>query len=207
MGRIMIHDKFKNAIIDFIDRANEIPNLLSVVLFGSSLEEVISKKSDIDLLLFFDCDHNPEIGEESKATHRLASEICSHHDLAHSFSFVFVNQRNIKEIEPDFLWNIYEKGIIIWGRPARLLSTKPHPSLEPLALISYSAKKLNEKNRRGLMRALYSYRKKGGKLIEKKDERLGPGTLLVKAGKMDELKNIFAKYGLADYSVKKLWGH
>lgn len=201
----MINKTFKNAVNDFVERAGEIPNLVCAILFGSALESEISKKSDIDVLLLFDCDHNPEIGLESKKVHKIASEICSEHDLAHSFSFVFVNKQNLKEVEPDFLWNVLNRGIMIWGKPGKLLFKQPHPSLEPKLLVTFSIKGLEEKKRRGLMRSLYGYSGKRG-IIDKGVERLGPGSIVINANKEGELKLIFEKYGLKNCSMRKIWG-
>ena len=199
----MINEKFKPPLIDFVDEANKIPNLIGIVLFGSGATGEISKKSDIDLLLVFDADHNPETGVEAKIAHRIASNISIKHDLHHPFSFVFVNKKKMEEIEPDFIWNVVKEGILIWGKPHDILMKEPHPSLEPMILINYSVKDLNEKNKRRLLRTLYTSKKR---MIDKKNERLGPGILLIKAKKYDEIKKILDEFNVK-YSVRKIWGH
>ena len=199
----MIDEQFKPPIIDFIDRAKEIPNLVGIVLFGSAVTGDISKKSDIDLLLIFDSDHNPEIGMESEIAHRIASDISIKRDLTHPFSFVFVNQRNMKEIELDFLWNVVRDGILIWGRAEDVIMKRDHPSLEPLVIIRYSMKELSGKDKRRLLRYLYSSKRS---MVDKKTERLGPGTLLLKAEKFDGVKDVLDSFGIR-YSVRKIWGH
>lgn len=209
MGKGRIAEIFKPAIIDFIARASEIPNLTGAILFGSALTGNISPKSDIDILLLFNCAHNPEVGEEMKTAVRIAGEICSKHGLPHSFSFVVVNSQTIKEVDADFLWNISRESIVIWGLPENILSRKPHSSLEPLLLVTYSVNGLLEKNRRGVFRALYGQTYKGRRqwLIDKENERLGPGTFLVSAHKLDAIKKVFDNFGVKKYSIKKLWGH
>jgi predicted nucleotidyltransferase len=199
----MIDERFKPPIIDFIDRAKEIPHLVGIVLFGSAVTGDISKKSDIDLLLIFDSDHNPEMGMESEIAHRIASDISLKRDLTHPFSFVFVNQRNMKEIEPDFLWNVVRDGILIWGRAEDVIMKRDHPSLEPMVIIRYSMKELSGKDKRRLLRHLYSSKRS---MVDKKTERLGPGTLLLKAEKFDGVKDILDSFGIR-YSVRKIWGH
>ena len=203
MGDRMIEKRFKQPIIDFIDRVDEIPNVVGVVLFGSAVTGDVSKKSDIDLLLVFDADHNPEIGKEAKIAREIASDISIKYDLPYPLSFVFVNKRNMKEIEPDFLWNVCKEGILIWGKPADILMKTPHPSLEPFVLIRYSVKDLNEKDKRRLLRILYTSKKK---LIDKRNERLGPGTILIKSRKFDKIKEILDEFNVK-YSVKKIWAH
>ncbi len=59
-----IPENLKRAIIDFIKEADKIPNLKYVVLFESIPKGEISKKSDIELLMFFDAEYNPEVGKE-----------------------------------------------------------------------------------------------------------------------------------------------
>lgn len=199
----MIDEQFKLPIIDFIDRAKEIPNLVGVVLFGSAVTGDISKKSDIDIMLIFDSDHNPEIGRESEIAHRIVSDVSLKHDLAHPFSFVFVNQRNMKEIEPDFFWNVVREGILIWGRAEDIIMKKAHPSLEPMIIIKYSMKELSIKDKRRLLRYLYSSKKR---IIDKEIDRLGPGTLLLNAEKFDRIKSVLDSFGIR-YSVRKIWGH
>jgi len=203
MGDTMIPEKFKLPLIDFVDKASTIPNLEGVVAFGSAVTGDVSKKSDIDLLLVFDVDHNPEVGKEAKLSHEIASSISIKYDLPYPFSFVFVNKANMKDTESDFLWEVTKEGIVIWGKPQDILMKKPHPSLEPLVLIRYSVKRLNEKNRRKILRWLYTSKKK---IIDKKNEKLGPGVLLIKAKKFKEIKKVFDEFAVK-YSVKKFWGH
>lgn len=198
-----MNEKFKIAIIDFIERAEEIPNLIGIVLFGSALSCEISQKNDIELLLIFDSGHNPEAREESKIAHRIASDIVTKHSLAHSFSLVFLNQKKIEKAEPDFLWNVAKEGILVWAKPKDILSREPHPSLEPMMICRYSIKGLKEKDRRGFLRHLYAGKKR---IINKSEERLGPGTLLIRADKFNKIKETFDRFGIKDYYVKKLWG-
>jgi len=203
MGINMIPEKLKLPLIDFADNASKIPNLVGIILFGSAVTGDMSKKSDIDLLLVFDTNHNPEIGEEAKRAHEIASNISVKYDLSYPFSFVFVNKRNMGEVESDFLWNVIKEGIVVWGKPQDILMKTPHPSLEPLMLIRYSVKELNEKDKRKLLRWLYTSKKR---IIGKRKEKLGPGVLLVKAEKFEEIKKVFDEFDVK-YSVKKFWGH
>lgn len=203
----MIEEKFKKPLMDFVSQACDIPNLVGIILFGSAVTGDVSKKSDIDLLLLFDCEHNPELGKESKTAIKIASEISQKYDMIHSFSFVMVNQRKMEEVEPDFLWNVCKEGILIWAKPEQIISKKPLPSLEPFVLISYSTKELSPKNKRTLLRQLFGYNKNKTGLVDKKREKLGPGTLFLKAPKLERLKKFFDTYGVKNYRIKKVWGH
>lgn len=92
-------------------KEEEILNLIGIVLFGSVITGDISKKSDIDLLLVFDSEHNPEIDKESEIAHKIVTEISTKHDLKHPFSLIFANKRHMGEMGPDFLWNVVREGI------------------------------------------------------------------------------------------------
>jgi len=198
-----MYEKFKMAIIDFIERAEEIHNLVGIVLFGSALSCETSKKSDIELLLIFNSDHNPEAREESEIAHRIASDIFTKYNLAHSFSFTFLNQKKTEEVGPDFLWNVAKEGILVWAKPKDIFSIEPLSSLEPMMICRYSIKGLREKDRRGFLRCLYGGKKR---IINKSKERLGPGALLIRADKFNKIKETFDRFGIKDYSVRKLWG-
>lgn len=199
----MIPEELKLPLIDFADRISKIPKITGIVLFGSVLTGNMSKKSDIDLLLIFDTNHDLETGKEAKLVQQAASEISSKYDLAYPFSFVFINKKNIGEIESDFLWNVTKEGVVIWGKPQDILMKAPHPSLEPLMLVRYSVKELNERNKRKLLRWLYTSKKR---IIADPKEKWGPGVLLINAEKYEEIKKIFDRFDVK-YSIRKIWGH
>jgi predicted nucleotidyltransferase len=203
VGKNTIPEEFKLPLIDFADKVSKITDLKGIILFGSVVTGDMSKKSDIDLLLIFDTDHNPEIGEEAKLIQQTASEISSKYDLAIPFSFVFINKKDINEVDSDFLWNVTKEGVVIWGNPQYILMKTPHPSLEPMILIRYSVKELNERNKRKLLRWLYTSKKN---IIDESKEKWGPGVLLIKAKKYDEIKFLFDEFKVK-YSVKKIWGN
>ena len=199
----MIPEELKLPLIDFADRISKMPNLIGVILFGSAVTGDMSKKSDVDLLLVFDTDHDPETGKEAKIVQETASDISTKYDLAHPFSFVFINKKNVGEVESDFLWNVAKEGVVIWGKPQDILMKASHPSLEPLMLIRYSVKELNERDKRKILRWLYTSKRR---IIGEGKEKWGPGVLLIKAEKFEEIKKIFDEFNVK-YSVKKFWGH
>ena len=198
----MIPEEIKLPLIDFADKISKMPDLIGVIIFGSVVTGDMSKKSDVDILLVFDTDHDPEMGKEAKIVQNIASGISAKYDMVYPFSFVFVNKKNIGEVESDFLWNVVKEGVVIWGKPQDILMKAPHPSLEPLMLIRYSVKELNERDKRKILRWLYTSKKR---IIEESKEKWGPGVLLIKASKFEEIKKIFDEFNVK-YSVKKFWG-
>lgn len=199
----MIYEEFKAPLMDFLERANRIPNLVGVILFGSAVNGDISKKSDIDLLLITQSDSNPELGEESVTAHSITSEISKKHELKHSFSLTFFNLNNNKDIEPDFLWAVFKEGIMLWGNPNTLFAKKIIGILEPKLLCTYSLKKLEEKDKRAVIRKLYESK---FRLIDK-EEKVASGVVLIDAKKENQIKAIFEKHGVTIYKIRKIWSH
>lgn len=211
----MIPDELMLPIMEFIRRADGIPNLKAAVLFGSTVDGTMSKKSDIDVLLLFETDHNPELGDEMKAALDLSGFIAKKFNLPYSFSFVAKNLNDPKDVEPDFLWSVAEKGILIWGRPDLSILKVAHPSLEARSLVKFSLEGLSSKNRASIRRALYGYKvektvkgkiyasQKGG-LLNKKEYRLTPGMVLIPASLLDQITEVLKRNG-AKFKITKIW--
>ncbi|MFQ6072761.1 MAG: nucleotidyltransferase family protein [Methanosarcinales archaeon] len=211
----MILEKFHSVIIDFIDNAHKIKNLVGVILFGSLVKGDFHKKSDIDMLLLFDTDGNPEVGEELSSAQRVASEIAIKYDLDNSFAFVCANINNMQEIDTDFLYEVARTGFLIWGKPQFMFFKELKEMLSPMTLVNYTTKGLNERDKTIVYRFLYGYRVKkkvnGKEYINQKDgivdlfgEKLGKGVFLIRAEKLEEILNIFNQYKVL-YKYRKVW--
>ncbi len=214
LGRMNIPQELYPALACFIARAGDVPNLKAAILFGSVVTGEFRRKSDIDILLLFDTDHNPELGPEAEATLELAAEIAERYDLAHSFSFVVENLRD-STLDPHFLWQVAREGVVIWADPALVLVSESQPRLEPALLVTYSTKGMTSRDKGALHRALYGYRveKKAGDkiyvserrgLIDRMARRLGPGVVIVPARIADRLIGLLEKHG-ASYTTMKVW--
>lgn len=199
-----IYEEFKAPLIDFIERAEDIPNLIGVILFGSALTGDVSKKSDIDLLLITKSNHNPELGEESRVAHSITSEISETHGLEYPFSLTFYNISEEEGIESDFLWEVCKDGIIIWGDPSFIVGKNLKEVLKPKFICSYSLKGLEESNKRAVIRKLY---KSKSKIIDEEKEKIAPGVLLIDSKREPLIKALFDKYGVKNYRIKKIWTH
>lgn len=215
MGKRVIPDEIKCAIFDFIQRAKEIPNLLSATLFGSVILGDLSRKSDIDISLLFNTDHNPELGEELKTALKIGSEIIKEYQLPHSFSFICTNLRDIGEDEIDFLWNLAKEGIVIWQKENLFLDKHLLKHLTPKVIVSYSFNGLSVKDRSKVHRLLYGYQmksktankiyeitKKG--LISGDSKKLGSGTILLTLDVWNEIEKVFDQLKVR-YVKYKIW--
>ena len=211
---VKIPEELYPALARFVAGAHCIPNLKAAVLFGSAVTGEFRRKSDVDVLLLFDADHDPEMGPEAQATSALSAEIAVECDLAHPFSFVMENLRR-SDLDPDFLWEAVREGIVIWADPALVLLPASHPRLEPALLVTYSTRGMSGRGKGALHRALYGYRveKKAGEkvyvsekpgLIDEVGRRLGPGVVLVPARAADQLVGLLERHG-ATYQVTKVW--
>jgi len=214
LGRMNIPQELYPTLAHFIARAGEVPNLRAAVLFGSVVTGEFRCKSDIDVLLLFDTDHNPELGPEAEAALELSAEIAGRYDLAHSFSFVMENLQD-GALHPHFLWEVAREGVVIWADPALVLVSESHPGLEPALLVTYSTRGMTSRDKGALHRALYGYRvekRMGDKvyvsekegLVDKVGRRLGPGVVIVPARIADQLVGLLEKHG-ASYTTTRVW--
>ncbi|MBL7062641.1 MAG: nucleotidyltransferase domain-containing protein [Anaerolineae bacterium] len=214
MGDVKVPRELYPALARFVAGAHRIPNLKAAILFGSAVTGEFRRKSDVDVLLLFDTDHDPEMGPEAQAALALSAEIAAECDLAHPFSFVMENLRR-GGLDPDFLWEAAREGIVIWAVPSLVLLPASHPRLEPALLVTYSTRGMSGRDKGALHRALYGYRvekrvgekvyvsEKAG-LINEVGRRLGPGVVLVLARAADRLIGLLERHG-ATYRVTKVW--
>jgi predicted nucleotidyltransferase len=211
----MIPEQFALPLVDFIREANRIPNLIAAILFGSAVKGEFHKKSDIDILLLFESRGNPEVGQEAKVAHQVASDISKKHSLQHSFSFVMHNISRVQDADVEFLRNVCKEGVVIWGRPDFDIMRKPHPSLKPKDLFSYSMRDLKPRDKMAAHRALYGYRVektvKGRRyvneakgLIDQHGERLVDGVVIVDPRISDRIIELFDSHAV-QYRRLKIW--
>ncbi len=141
-------------VLAFVQAVRSLPTLEAVILFGSAATGEVHKKSDIDLLLLFNADHNPELGDEAKLVHARAGEIERAYKLENPFSFVFANRG--EDVDTDFLWQVARDGLLLYGKPERFLGSDVH--LTPMLVVSYDLSDLPRKDRVYVERKLYGYR-------------------------------------------------
>jgi len=214
LDSVNIPEELYPALIRFVSRAHRIPNLKAAILFGSAVTGEFRRKSDIDVLLLFDTDHDPEMGPEAEAALALSAEVAGECDLPYSFSFVIENLSQ-GDLAPDFLWETARDGIVLWADPSLVLLPASHQRLEPMLLVTYSTRGQNSKDKAALHRALYGYRveKKAGEkvylsekpgLINEAGRRLGPGVVLVPARFEEKLIGLLERHK-AKYGLMKVW--
>jgi len=199
------------AAVELAQKIRTIPTIEAAILFGSAAKGEMHKKSDIDILLIFNTDHNPEIGEEGKIVHEYAGEIEEIYKLENPFSFVFINKG--EHVDSDFLWEVAKNGIVLYCRPERMVGKETY--MKPALVVSYRFPSIPQKDKMFIKRRLYGYmvRKiyKGKEYISKKEglvnqygKKIGKAVFLIDAKKSDEITKLFDSKNVM-YSVTKIW--
>lgn len=200
---------------EFVAHASEIPGLVGAILYGSAVRGELHAKSDIDVLLLFDTDHDPELGEEATIAQRIGQAAALRTCCPYTFSFVINDVKNLPQLDSDYLWNIAKEGIVIWSRPQHLLGLRQLP-LEPYLIITYDLSKTSAKDKRAVHRALYGYRTRrivAGKvyestspgLVREKVRRLAAGVILAPANAADKILDALDAHGVPTQQTK-VWG-
>ena len=214
MGARVIPAIIRQVLGEFVAHASEIPGLVSAVLYGSAARGELHAKSDIDVLLLFDTDHNPELGEEAMIAQRVGQTAAIQTHCPYTFSFVINNLRDLKQLDSDYVWNSAKEGIVIWSRPERILPISALP-VAPYLLVTYNLSKSTQKDKRAVKRALYGYKtrrtlhgkvyesaRKG--LVQGKIHRLADGVILVPADAADKILTALQSRGVSARQTK-IW--
>ncbi|MBI4674144.1 MAG: nucleotidyltransferase domain-containing protein [Chloroflexi bacterium] len=214
VGKRVIPEIIRPLLGEFIANADGIPGLVSAILFGSAVRGELHAKSDIDVLLLFDTNHDPELGDETRIAQRIGREAAARTHCPYSFSFVVSDIKELNRLDSDFLWNIASEGSVIWSRPERVLPSAALP-LAPYLLITYDLSALSAKDKRAVHRALYGYRTRrqvaskvyesaSAGLVQGRVRRLANGVILCPAGEAEKILTVLQARGVQT-SQTKIW--
>ncbi len=117
LGTKLIPEVVRPVIGEFIAQIGQIPSLLCVILYGSTVRNELHDESDIDVFLLFDTEHRPELGEERSMVARIAVQAAMRTDSYYDFSCVLSNLAQLETMDPGYLEHIVKEGIVIWARP------------------------------------------------------------------------------------------
>jgi len=198
-----VQKEFLAILPELIKKLQDVPRLQTAMIYGSAARGELKESSDIDLMLIFDIETNPELKELEIAA-RILSEIQTERKIQ-----IFAT--NLKEsLDTDFVQRILREGIIIFGKP--LVVHKDKIKLNPYVLFEYSMKDLSRKLKTNIMRALRGYHMKKGKYISKKGglldieevRKLGKGVVLVPYEHAKSFQETF-EINQAKFSKINLW--
>lgn len=201
----------KEFAFELAQKLGEIDSLDMVILFGSASRDEMHKKSDVDILLLFDTEGDPELDDQGKLVHQIAGEIEKKHNMDNPFSFVFMNRN--EKLDSEFLWEVAKDGIVLYTHPELIIGKKDN--LNPAALISYSFGNIPPKNKMYVKRRLYGYQvksthkgkeylSKGKGIIEKYGKKMGRATFIIDSKHVDEILDLFTEKKVK-YKLTKIW--
>lgn len=157
-------------------------------------------------MLIFDVPHNPEVGGELEAAHRILSKTKTERKL----QIVATNLQ--QALEPDFLDNISREGIIIYGKPIILTTEKLQ--LKPYVIYTYSVANVPQIKKTMLQRALKGYKitrkikgkvyksEKNGLLKILEAKKLGKGVIMVPQKNSKEIEKLFTQHDIKHTKMK-----
>ena len=201
----------KTSAFELAQKLGEIETLKEAILFGSAAREEMHKKSDIDILLIFDTEHDPELGEEGNLVHQIAGEIEKNYDMKNPFSFVFMNKN--ENIDSEFLWEVAKDGIVLYANPELILGQKQ--ILKPAAFISYTFVDIPPKDKMFIKRKLYGYQVKsvhkgkrylseGKGIVQEHGKKMGRATFLIDTAYVDAITTLFQEKKVKN-KISKIW--
>lgn len=135
------------------EKLAEIPEVISVVLFGSAATGDKGKKSDIDILVI--------LSRKNKNIEKKIEEILSIDSEMVRIIPVIATQEEIVK-NPHFTFDILRDGIILYKNPKIYLNLPIAMSTKPITIYTFDMGNLEHKKRVKLNTALYgaTYRKK-----------------------------------------------
>ncbi|MHB8632825.1 MAG: nucleotidyltransferase family protein [Thermoplasmatota archaeon] len=152
MGRIVIAREAGEVCSALVGILHEVPRLVAVVLFGSSVDGTFDKRSDIDLLFLFSGRADPErssMGPVLAILNRAREASGVDRDVTPVLARI-----NGRDLEEGFRRNV-ANGIVVWARP-RLVLGKPSTA-GPHVLVTYGVTKLTAAQRSRLQRTLFGH--------------------------------------------------
>jgi len=139
--------KDKELIEKFVKNTKNIPKLECIILFGSMVRDEADKRSDIDLLLVFDCE-NPK---------SYLSEIISIITALKPHREIKPTITNLSDYDEEFLQTVMREGKVLLGK---VIVTTDNLLLKPYRLISYDLTNLKPSKKVKISRIIHGYESK-----------------------------------------------
>jgi len=182
-----VSEEFEGLIRELFYSAQKIPKLLQIVLYGSVARGEEDRRSDIDLLLVFESEGDPEKSPLARVARR---EIGGAFVKAKCDRNAQIAMTNLKDIDESFLENVSREGIVVWGKPLLMDAKK---LLRPMVLFEYRVGGSSKVDKVRFYRALKSI-----------DATKVKNGILVPEENAKDIENIF-KINNIDHKKKRLW--
>ncbi len=144
--------KDKELIEKFVKKIRNIPDLECIILFGSISRNEADKRSDIDLLLVFDCENPKSYLSEIIS---IITSLKPHREIKPTIT-------NLSDYDEEFLQTVIREGKVLWGKV--VISTK-NLLLKPYRLIAYDLSNLKPSKKVKISRLIHGYESK--KIVNK----------------------------------------
>ena len=179
-----------------------VPDVRSVVLFGSAARGSATEESDIDL--FIDCSRD---AEDAAWKAILALDRRFHVE----FSVIFYRPEEREAFDKQFLESIVRQGRVLFG--SLPLLTPAQLDLQPLRLVSYRTGKLAPRKRAQFLREVDGYEtrkrvgrktyvvRKPGFLKEVGGWRVGRGAVVVPEESIEAFDELLRRYGATRHII------
>ena len=194
--------KFEEAIRAAAQALAAVPDVRSVVLFGSAARGSATEESDIDL--FIDCSRDAE-----DAAWKVILALDRRFQV--EFSVIFYRPEERETFDKQFLESIVRQGRVLFG--SLPLLTPAQLDLQPLRLVSYRTGKLSPRKRAQFLREVDGYEtrkrvgrktyvvRKPGFLKEVGGWRVGRGAVVVPEESIEPFDELLRRYGATRHII------
>jgi predicted nucleotidyltransferase len=142
-----MNKKDKELIEKFVENIKNIPKLKCIILFGSMVREEDDKRSDIDLLLIFDCEKPKSYLSEIIS---IITKLKPHREIKPTIT-------NLYDFDEEFLETVIREGKVLWGK---IIITTDNLLLKPYRLLSYELTNLKPSKKVKISRLIHGYESK-----------------------------------------------
>lgn len=189
-------EKLESDLSRIVNAIISVEGVIAVILFGSRAKGAYDEYSDYDLLVVFEDD------EVMWRNRRKLYEKVGKLGL-----FTQVLARSMRELrestEPTFLRSIFEHGITLYMRhPLRAPAFLQE--LRPMAIVTYSLKSLNQKEKMRLIYRLYGKGRLKGVIQRMGGRRLGDGCFLIPEEGLEEVLDLLKHYSI-EFEVMRVY--
>lgn len=139
--------KDKELIEKFVKNIKNIPELECIILFGSMVRNEADKRSDIDLLLVFNCENPKSYLSEIIS---IITSLKPHREIKPTIT-------NLFDYDEEFLQTVIREGKVLWGK---VIVTTDNLLLKPYSIISYDLTTLKPSKKVKISRLIHGYESK-----------------------------------------------
>ena len=142
-----MNKKDKELIDKFVKNIKIIPKLECIILFGSMVRDEADKRSDIDLLLVFNCENPKSYLSEITS---IITKLKPHREIKPTIT-------NLSDFDEEFLQTVMREGKLLWGK---VIISTDNLLLKPYRLISYELTNLKPSKKVKISRLIHGYESK-----------------------------------------------